>query len=134
MTADPFVEQLLQIFGAGARTAAPGSPGTVINPQDFTGDSSLRPDSLIKAWQQDYEKANSHFNFMKTLPQEQRMDYMKNVMISNGVPKEEVEADPNYYAQRFLHEVFNRPGSGREYAFSSSDAALFFGLKPEQGR
>ncbi len=128
MATDQFVQQLMEIFGAGDRTAAPGSPGTIVDPQNFSN-PSLIYEPLIQKWQQDNELAKAHYDVMKTMKPDDRMEYLRNIYRSRGVDDATFNNDPFWHGAQFMHEVFNKPGSVRDFNLSPSDAALFFGFK-----
>lgn len=138
MAADPLVEELLKIYGAGSRAAM---PGIGFNSPNQFGEGPMRPwtqqekltayDIFKQQWEQDQATAKAHYEFMKTLPQQQRAEYLRAMALTNGsTDAASFDADPSWHAANFLNTVFGKLGAPRDPSLGFSDAKLFFGLSP----
>jgi hypothetical protein len=88
-------------------------------------------EAFKQRFMQERQLIQSHYDIMKKLPENERLNYLRSMLLTSGqMTAEEFDAAPADHAARFMHDLHNGLGAkARSYEMAPSDAALFFGVE-----
>ena len=132
-------EILMQLLGAGeggGMNSAPSPIGGERAALQGGASQGTAYDVFTKLFDQQQQLAKAHLDTMKQLPEKDRMDYLRTMMLTSGqATAEQFDAAPEDLAAQFMHSVNSGLGAkARDYGLAASDAALFFGIEQPKDR